>query len=71
MPKPTTSKQRSGNPPVMVKTTLRFEEKLWRSAQHLAVERSPNDAGRMVSFQDIVNEALRAYLAEGRKEPRS
>jgi len=55
----------------MVKTTLRFEESLWREAQHLAVERSPNATGRMVSFQDIVNEALRVYLAtKGRKEAR-
>jgi hypothetical protein len=72
MAKPTVGKRPSVKRPEMVKTTLRFEEGLWREAQHLAVERSPDATGRMVSFQDIVNEALRAYLsAKGKKEART
>jgi len=71
MAKPTTNRSPLAKRGEMVKTTLRFEESLWREAQHLAVERSPDAAGKMVSFQDIVNEALRAYLAaKGRKEAR-
>lgn len=71
MPSPTTGRRPQRTAQAMVKTTLRFEEDLWRQAQHLAVERSPDAKGRIVSFQDIVNTALRAYLAaEARKEAR-
>ena len=68
MTKPTTGMRPPVKRPELVKTTLRFEEGLWRKAQHLAVERSPDAAGKMVSFQEIVNEALRAYLAAREKK---
>ncbi len=72
MPKPGARKRPPEGPAGMVKTTLRFEVELWKAASHLAVERSPDEGGKMVSFQDIVNDALRAYLqaAKPRKEVR-
>ena len=47
----------------MVKSTIRFEDEVYRKARHAAI-----DAG--ITFQEFVERAVKEYLKKSPKKPR-